>query len=139
MKSTTPWPIQPEGIPRSETGVPWARIPRRVLGDILAWADMRQCHAERSRPARGMLIRDEQLLPQAADAVVGRLMNVDMAVLVEAEQRRLRIIPIICEVAGHTLAELHRFLGAIFLDARAKFFDIPGRIAADQKLPRLRN
>jgi hypothetical protein len=53
---------------------------------------MRQCHAQRSRPAGGLLIRREQLLPQAADAVVGRLVNVNMAVLVEAEQRRLRVI-----------------------------------------------
>ena len=61
-------------------------------GDILARADMRQCHAERSRPARGRLIRDEQLFPYPADAVVGRLVNVDMAVLVETEQSRLGVV-----------------------------------------------
>ena len=61
-------------------------------GDIFAWAKMRQRHAERSRLAGRLLIRDEQLLPRPAHAVVGRLMNVNMAVLVETEQCRLRVI-----------------------------------------------
>jgi len=63
-----------------------------VRGDIFAWAKMRQRQAERSRLARRLLIRDEQLLPHAAHAVVGRLVNVNMAVLVETEQCRYRII-----------------------------------------------
>src|SRR6516225_10076487 len=53
---------------------------------------MRQCYAERSRPAGGWLAHGEQLIPYPANAVVGRFVNVDMAVLVETEQRRLRVI-----------------------------------------------
>ena len=61
-------------------------------GDIFAWAKMRQRQAEGSRLARRLLIRDEELLPRPAHAVVSRLVNVNMAVLVETEQRRCRII-----------------------------------------------
>ena len=68
------------------------RIGRRVPGDIFAWTKMRQRQAERSRLARPLLIRDEQLLPRPAQAVVGRLVNVNMAVLIKTEQCRLRII-----------------------------------------------
>ena len=82
-----------------EAGISRARIRRRVPGDIFAWAKMRQRHAERSRLAGRLLIRDEQLLPRPAHAVVGRLMNVNMAVLVETEQCRLGVI-------SHCLEEL---------------------------------
>ena len=61
-------------------------------GNILARAEMRQRHAERRRLARGLLIRNEQLLPRSAHALMGGLVNVNMTVLVETEQRRLRVI-----------------------------------------------
>ena len=56
-----------------------------MAGYIFARAKMRQRRAERSRLAGRLLIRDEQLLPRPAQAVVGRLVNVNMAVLVETE------------------------------------------------------
>ena len=67
---------------------------------VLTRAEMRQVKAERRRPAmaggdraaRTGSVSGDQLLPDPANALVGRVVDVNTAVLVKAKERRLVVV-----------------------------------------------
>ena len=71
-----------------------------MLGNILTRAEMRQVKAKRrraamagrDRAARTGRVSGDQLLPHPANALVGRVVDVNTAVLVKAKERRLVVV-----------------------------------------------